>query len=211
MKGNDRLSIANIRLRALPQVDGWSYHRLPILLVLPEWAALPSLLVPMAYDSVEKLIGLLAGTEDPEHPENALLVAELGDPRSTTSQLREHIHVQTELLLQAPPGDMALDIEHGLAQALTATRRTMQAVSHSAAHVPHATADDVGAVIEVLRMQPDALRTKAARDAAVTASVANIRRQNPATRIADEAAFNAAVGQWMKAHVQSVDMLLRRK
>jgi hypothetical protein len=165
----------------------------------------------MAHDNVEKLIGLLAGTEDPEHPQNAMLVAELADPGSKASQLRDHIHVQTELLLNAPPHELRLDVEQGLALALTATRRTMHTPGSADAHVPRATADDVGAVIEALRMRPDALRTKAARDAAVTASVANIQRQNPATRIVDEASFNAAVGQWMKAHVQSVDMLLRRK
>ena len=78
-------------------------------------------------------------------------------------------------------------------------------------HTPRASADDVGAVVAALRIPPDALRTKAARDSAVRASIANILAQNPASRIADEAQFNAAVGDWMSSHVKSVDMLLRRK
>lgn len=165
----------------------------------------------MAYSDFDKIIGLLSGTEDPEHPQNAALIEQLAQPGSTASKLRDHIHLQTELLLHAPPDELRFDVEHGLAQALTSTRRHMGKTFPEVQHVPHATPDDVAAVVEALRMPPDALQTNAARESAVRASVANIQRQNPATRIVDEAAFNAAASEWMRAHVQSVDMLLRGK
>ncbi len=165
----------------------------------------------MAYQNLDKLIGLMAGTEDPEHPANAEIVAELGDPASATNQLRDHIQLQTELLLAEPPDDLRFDVEHGLADAVTSTRRHMGRAVPELGHTPRASADDVGAVVAALRLPPDVLRNKSARDQAVRASVANILRQNPASRIADEARFNAAVGDWMSSHVKSVDMILRRK
>ncbi|HRH94162.1 MAG TPA: hypothetical protein PKV72_06570 [Candidatus Peribacteria bacterium] len=166
----------------------------------------------MAYQNLDKLIGLMAGTEDPDSPANAEIVAELGDPASATNQLRDHIQLQTELLLAEPPDDLKFDVEHGLADAVTSTRRHMnRAVPELGGHTPRATAEDVSAMVHALRIPPDALRSKAARDAAVKASIANMRAQNPDSRIGEPGQFDAVVDTWLKAHVRSVDMILRRK
>ncbi len=164
----------------------------------------------MAYPDLEKLIGLMAGTEDPEHPDNVELVAQLGDPESNANMVRDHIQMQTEVLLAEPPGDMALDPHHSLAEGVTLTRRHIdRAMGQQVAR--RAKPYEVAAVVEALRMPPEALRTKAARDAAVQAGLENIRRQHPDSTLTHAEHFDATVSEWTTAYVRHVDMLLRGK